>query len=122
MISPRNNSGRIPGGGLQSSGIMVLGADRQVLYINKVGRDLLQRLKQNGSASDGLPKPLAALVEEIQASREVPTEDRGWRRFNPKRLVEAQGRSLFVQAFAQSQQQNLARPIIVLTMHSSDAA
>ena len=128
MIFAENNKpadgGRVPGGGLRGSGIMVLAADRQVLYINKAGRDLLQRLsrKENGSASNGLPKPLAALVEEIQASREAPIEDRGWRRFSPKRLVEAQGRSLFVQAFAQSQAPHVSRPLIVLTMHSSDAA
>lgn len=118
------NGGRVPGGSLRHSGIVVLASDRQVLYVNKAGRDLLLRLngKENDSVPGALPKPLAALIDEIQASRDVPIEYRGWRRFVLKRLVEGQGRSLFVQAFAQPQRPDTARPVIVLTMHSSDAA
>lgn len=126
MISQGNPSAadRVPGGGLKNSGIMVLAADRQVLYINKAGRDLLLRLNgtEKRDAPDGLPKPLAALVEEIQASREISIEHRGWRSFGPKRLLEAQGRSLFVRAFAQSQQPHIARPLIVLTMQSGETS
>jgi hypothetical protein len=118
------NGGRVPGGRLKHSGIMVLASDGRVLYVNKAGRDLLLRLdgKENDSALGALPKPLTALIDEIQASREVTIEDRGWRRFALERLIEAQGRSLFVQAFAQPQRPDTGRPIIVLTMHSSDAA
>ena len=113
-----------PTGFLKNSGIMVLAADRQVLYINKAGRDLLLRLNgtEKRDAPDGLPKPLAALVEEIQASREISIEHRGWRSFGPKRLLEAEGRSLFVRAFAQSQQPHIARPLIVLTMQSGETS
>jgi hypothetical protein len=109
-----------PGRSLQHSGIMVLASDRQVLYVNKAGRDMLLRLhrKENDSALNGLPKALAALVDEIQASPEVPIEDRGWRRFGLRRLAEAQGRSLFVQAFMQPRQPHRPRPVIVLTMQS----
>ena len=125
MISQGNHSaadGARNPGGLKNSGIMVLAADRKVLYINNAGRDLLLRL--NGTEKpDGLPKPLAALVEEIQTSREVSIEHRGWRSFGPKRLLEAQGRSLFVRAFAQSSQQpHIARPLIVLTMQSGETS
>lgn len=126
MISQGNPSAadRVPGGGLKNSGIMVLAADRQVLYINKAGRDLLLRLNgtEKRDAPDGLPNPLAALVEEIQASREISIEHRGWRSFGPKQLLESQGRSLFVRAFAQAQQPHTARPLIVLTMQSGETS
>lgn len=128
MMSQGNHSAadgaRILGGGHKNSGIMVLAADRKVLYINNAGRDLLLRLNgtEKRDAPDGLPKPLAALVEEIQASREVSVEHRGWRRFGPKRLLEAEGRSLFVRAFAQSQKPHIARPLIVLTMQSGETS
>ena len=125
MISKGNHStadgARIPGG-LKNSGIMVLAADRKVLYINQAGRDLLLRLNGTGKrhAPGGLPKPLAALVEEIQASREVSIEHRGWRRFGPKRLLEPQGRFLFVQAFVQPREPHRPRPVMVLTMQSGE--
>ena len=126
MISKGNHSAadgaRIPGG-LKNSGIMVLAADRKVLYINQAGRDLLLRLNgtEKRNAPDGLPKPLAALVEEIQASREVSIEHRGWRRFGPKRFLEPQGRFLFVQAFVQPREPHRPRPVMVLTMQSGES-
>ena len=117
------DGGCVSEGSLQSSGIMVIASNRKVLYINKTGRDLLGRLKQeDGGAAGELPKPLAALVEEILASRVVSIEDQGWRRFTPKRLVQAQGRPLFVQAFSQPHQAQSARRLIVLTMHSGRTA
>ena len=128
MILQGNHSdadgARIPGGSLKNSGIMVLAADRKVLYINNAGRDLLLRLNgtEKRDAPDGLPKPLAALVEEIQASREVSIEHRGWRRFGPKRLLEAQGRPLFVQAFLQPREPHRPRPVMVLTMQSGETS
>ena len=127
MTSPGNNravdGGGNPEGRLQNSGIMVLASSREVLYINKTGRDLLGRLeKENDGAVGDLPKPLAALVEEILASPVVSIEDRGWCRFTPKRLVQAQGHPLFVQAFSQPHRAHSARRLIVLTMHSGRAA
>jgi hypothetical protein len=127
MIPQGNHSAadgpRLPGVGLQNSGIIVLAADRKLLYINKAGRDLLVRLNgiEKRDAPDGLPKSLAALVEEIQASGEVSIEHRGWRRFGPKRLLEPQGRSLFVQAFVQPREPHRPRPVMVLTMQSGES-
>ena len=127
MISQGNHSAadaaRISRGGLKNSGIIVLAADRKVLYINQTGRDLLLRLngREKRHAPGGLPKPLAALVEEIQASREISMEHRGWRRFGPKRLLEPQGRFLFVQAFVQPREPHRPRPVMVLTMQSGES-
>jgi len=110
------------GGRAPVSGIMVLALNREVLYLNKAGRDLLQQRNQTvqGSPGDGLPKAFADLVDEVLASRLRPAVDRGWRRFPEKRLVQAPDQFLFVQAFAQSHEPHLARPFIVLTMHVGD--
>jgi hypothetical protein len=126
MSQPQDSSGEIgrfterkP----QNAGILVFARNREMLYVNQTGRELLRRLKamERGSASNGLlPKAVAGLLDEILASRDAPVDDRGWRRFPGKRLCEATGKPLFVQAFAQPRETHAPRPVIVLTIESGE--
>jgi hypothetical protein len=103
----------------QNAGILVFARNREVLYVNQAGRECLRRLNamETGGASNGLlPKVLVALIDEILMSRDAPVDDRGWRRFPSKRLGEATGKPLFVQAFAQPHDTQTSRPVIVLTI------
>jgi hypothetical protein len=108
-----------------NSGIVVLALNRQVLYVDTAGRELLQRLgrKEKGGGSESLlPKTLVALVDEIVALQQTPVEDRSWRRLTATRLIMAPGQFLFVQAFAQPRElPHRPRPVIVLTMQSGES-
>jgi hypothetical protein len=103
----------------QNAGILVFARNREVLYVNQAGREFLRRLNamERGGVSNGLlPKVLVGLIDEILKSQDAPVEDRGWRRFPSKRLGEATGKPLFVQAFAQPYETRTPRPVIVLTI------
>ena len=107
----------------QDAAILVFARNREVLYINQAGREVLRHLtamERGGAAKGLLPKALAGLVDEILASPDAPVDDRGWRRFPSKPLGVATGRPLFVRAFAQPYEAHTSRPVIVLTIESGD--
>jgi hypothetical protein len=106
-----------------ASGILVLASNRQVLYVNNAGRELLLQLNraEKGGAPDGyLPNALVALVDEVVALPPNRVEDHSWRRLTATRLAGAPGQFLFVQAFARPHDPHRPRPVIVLTMHRGD--
>jgi len=116
--------GRFPERNAQASGIVVLAANREVVYANETGRELLLKLNQadRGGAPDGvLPKALVALVEKILALPQPGADDRSWKRSAATRLAGAPGQVLFVRAFVQGRAAQGPRPVIVLTMHCSDS-
>ena len=105
--------------GRNDSGLLVLSATRKVLYANKAGFDLLLRLhrQETGRATEGrLPTSVEQLIDEVLTILRIPLESRGWRRLAAKRMVEAPGHSISVQAFVGPQGLDTRRQFIVLTM------
>jgi hypothetical protein len=76
----------------------------------------LNAIEKNAPSNGQLPKVLMGLIDEILASPDAPVDDRGWRRFPGRRVSEARGQALFVQAFSQPHQTHTPRPVIVLTI------
>jgi hypothetical protein len=106
-----------------ASGIVVLASNREVLYVNNAGRELLvqlNRMEKSGGLDGALPKALVALVDELSALPANRVEDRNWRRLTATRLEGAPGQFLSVQAFAQPRDPRRGRPVIVLTMQPGE--
>jgi hypothetical protein len=104
--------------GRTNAGIVLLSSDRKVLYVNNAAHDLLLRWRQKEGRAPSRPLPRAVddLLDQTLTLLHIPVQHRGWRRLTEKRLVEASGHSVCVQALGISHGLDTHRSLILLTM------